>query len=67
MVGLTRTHYLMRRTPRVTPILSRMVTEGDDSKTLHRITDKSSLVDWADETIGDTHIGKRKKDHDKEG
>jgi hypothetical protein len=51
----------------VTPILSRMVIEGDDSKTLHRITDKSSLVDWADETIGDTHIGKRKKDHDKEG
>jgi hypothetical protein len=41
-----------------TPIMSRLVTEGDDSTTLRRITGKSSLVDWADETIGDTHIGK---------
>jgi hypothetical protein len=43
-----------------TPIPSRLVTEGDDDITLRRITDKSSLVDWGDETIGDTHIGKRK-------
>jgi hypothetical protein len=28
---------------------------------LQRITSKSSLVDWADETVGDTHIGKRKQ------
>jgi hypothetical protein len=41
-----------------TPIMSRLVTEGDDSTTLRRITGKSSLVDWANKTIGDTHIGK---------
>jgi hypothetical protein len=28
-----------------TPIPSRIVTEGDDSRSLQRITDKSSLVD----------------------
>jgi hypothetical protein len=28
-----------------TPILSRLVTEGDDDTTLRRITGKSSLVD----------------------
>jgi hypothetical protein len=28
---------------------------------LQRITGKSSLVDWADEIVGDTHIGKRKQ------
>jgi hypothetical protein len=44
-----------------TPILSRIVTQGDDSRTLQRITGKSSLVDWADETVGDTHIGKHKQ------
>jgi hypothetical protein len=27
---------------------------------LRKITGKSSLVDWADKTIGDKHIGKRK-------
>jgi hypothetical protein len=43
-----------------TPILSRIVTEGDDSRTLQRITDKSSLIDWTDETVGDTNIGKHK-------
>jgi hypothetical protein len=43
-----------------TPIPSRLVTEGDDSRTLQRITDNSSLANWADETVGDTHIGKRK-------
>jgi hypothetical protein len=33
--------------------------KSDDSRTLQRITNKSSLVDWADETVGDTHIVKR--------
>jgi hypothetical protein len=47
-------------THRDTPITSRLVTEGDDSRTLHRITGKPSLADWDDETVGDTHIGKRK-------
>jgi hypothetical protein len=41
-------------------ILSRIVTQGDDSRTLQRVTDKSSLVDWANSTVGDTHIVKRK-------
>jgi hypothetical protein len=43
------------------PILSSIVMEGDYSRTLQRITSKSSLVDWADETVGDTHIGKHKQ------
>jgi hypothetical protein len=34
--------------------------EGDDSRTLQRITGKSSLADWSDETVGDTYIGKCK-------
>jgi hypothetical protein len=42
------------------PIPSRLVMKGGDSRTLQRITDKSSLANWADETVGDTHIGKRK-------
>jgi hypothetical protein len=41
-------------------ILSRIVTQGDDSRTLQRVTGKSSLVDWANSTVGDTHIVKRK-------
>jgi hypothetical protein len=44
-----------------TPILSRIVTQGDDATTLQRITCKASLVDWVDETVGDMHIGKRKR------
>jgi hypothetical protein len=28
---------------------------------LWRITGKPSIVDWADETVGDTHIGKQKQ------
>jgi hypothetical protein len=28
---------------------------------LQKITDKVSFVEWANETIGDTHIGKRKQ------
>jgi hypothetical protein len=43
------------------PIPSRIVTQGDDATTLQRITCKSSLLDWADEIVGDTHIGKRKQ------
>jgi hypothetical protein len=44
-----------------TPILSRIVTEGDDTTILQRITGTPSLVDWADKNVGDTHIGKRKQ------
>jgi hypothetical protein len=62
-----RTHYLTRRTPRVTPILSRLVTKGDDLRTLRRITGKSSLVNYAYETIGNTHRQTKTKDHYKEG
>jgi hypothetical protein len=36
-----------------TPILSSVVTEGDDSRILRRIIGKSSLVDWDDENIDD--------------
>jgi hypothetical protein len=43
-----------------TTILSRIVTEGDDTRTLQKITGTSSLVDWADQNIGDTHMGKQK-------
>jgi hypothetical protein len=41
-----------------TPILNRLVTKGNDDTTLRRITDKASLIDWADDTVDDTHIGK---------
>jgi hypothetical protein len=44
-----------------TPILGRIVTQGDDATTLQRIIGKLSLVVWADETVGDTHIGKHKQ------
>jgi hypothetical protein len=44
-----------------TPILTRIVMEGDDATTLRRITGKASLVDWADETVSNTHIGKQKQ------
>jgi hypothetical protein len=43
------------------PIPSRIVTQGDDATTLQRITCKASLLDWTDEIVGDTHIGKRKQ------
>jgi hypothetical protein len=46
---------------------SRVVTERDDITSLQKITDKSSLVEWADETVGDTHIGKRKQKTMKKG
>jgi hypothetical protein len=38
-----------------------IVTECDDAKSLKKITGKASLIEWADETVGDTHIGKRKQ------
>jgi hypothetical protein len=44
-----------------TPILSRIVTEGDDTTILQRITGTPSLVDWVDKNVGDTHIDKRKQ------
>jgi hypothetical protein len=44
-----------------TPILSKIVTERDDARSLQKIAGKTSLVEWADETVGDTHIGKRKQ------
>jgi hypothetical protein len=44
-----------------TLIPSRIVMQCDDSRTLRRITDKISIVDWVDETARDTHIGKRNK------
>jgi hypothetical protein len=36
-----------------------MVTE-DDTWTLRQITGASSIVDWAEKNLGNTHIGKRK-------
>jgi hypothetical protein len=44
-----------------TTMPSSLVTECDDARSLQKITGKSSLVEWVDETIGDTHIGKRKQ------
>jgi hypothetical protein len=41
-----------------TPIPSRLVMKGDNDTTLRIITVKASLVDWADETLVDTHIGR---------
>jgi hypothetical protein len=43
------------------PMPSSIVTEHDDARSLQRITGKTSLVEWADETVGDTHIGKQKQ------
>jgi hypothetical protein len=43
-----------------TPIPNRMVTEDDDTRTMRQITGASSIVDWADKNVDDTHIGKRK-------
>jgi chromatin remodeling complex protein RSC6 len=39
---------------------SRIVTERDDVRSLQKIICKTYLIEWADETVGDTHIGKRK-------
>jgi hypothetical protein len=37
-----------------------MVTKDDDRWTLRQITGTPSIVDWAEQNVGDTHIGKRK-------
>jgi hypothetical protein len=43
-----------------TPIPNRTVTEDDDRQTLRQFTGTSSIVDWAKQNMGNTHIGKRK-------
>jgi hypothetical protein len=43
-----------------TPILNRMVTQDDDTRILRQITGASSIVDWAEQNIDDTHIEKWK-------
>jgi hypothetical protein len=43
-----------------TPMTNRMVTQDDDTQTLRQITGVSSIVDWVEQNVGDTHIGKRK-------
>ena len=43
-----------------TPLPSHLVVRDDTAGQLQRITGTSSLGDWADENVGDTHIGKRK-------
>jgi hypothetical protein len=43
-----------------TPIPNRMVTQDDDTWTLRQITGASPIVDWTEQNVGDTHIGKRK-------
>jgi hypothetical protein len=39
-----------------TPLPNRIVTEGDDPRTLRQITGSASIVDWAEQNVGDTHI-----------
>jgi hypothetical protein len=51
---------MRRDTESDTPIPNRMVTQDDDSWTLRQITGTPSIVDWAEQNMGDTHIGKRK-------
>jgi hypothetical protein len=43
-----------------TPMPSRIVTGRDDARSLQKIIGKASLIEWVAETVGDTHIGKRK-------
>jgi hypothetical protein len=50
-----------------TPMSSRVVIECDDATSLQKITGKASLVEWVDETVGDTHRQAETKDHEKEG
>jgi hypothetical protein len=38
-----------------------MVTQGDDTRTLRQITRSASIIDWAEQNVGDTHIRKRKQ------
>ncbi|TVU34001.1 hypothetical protein EJB05_15822, partial [Eragrostis curvula] len=42
------------------PMPSRLVIQDDDPRELQRITGTSSLAEWADTNVGETHIGKRK-------
>jgi hypothetical protein len=44
-----------------TPLPGRMVTQGDDTRTLRQITRSASIIDWAEQNVGDTHIRKRKQ------
>jgi hypothetical protein len=39
-----------------TPLPNRIVTEGDDPRTLRQITGSALIVDWAEQNVGDTHI-----------
>jgi hypothetical protein len=61
-VGHSNTEPLLDEddTESYTPIPNRMVTQDDDMRTLRQITGVSSIVDWAKQNVGDTHIGKRK-------
>jgi hypothetical protein len=43
-----------------TSLPNRMVIQGDDTHTLRQITRFASIVNWAKQKVGDTHIGKRK-------
>jgi hypothetical protein len=43
-----------------TPISNRMVTQDDDRQILRQITRTPSIIDWAEQNVGDTHIEKRK-------
>jgi hypothetical protein len=43
-----------------TPISNRMVTKDNNRRTLRQITGTPLIVDWAEQNVGDTHIGKRK-------
>jgi hypothetical protein len=44
-----------------TPLPNRMVTQRDDTHTLRQINGSSSIVDWYEQNVGDTHIGTRLK------
>jgi hypothetical protein len=61
-VGRSNTEPLLDKedTESDTPIPNRMVTQGDDTRTLSQITWSALIVDWAEQNVGDTHIGKSK-------
>jgi hypothetical protein len=50
-----------------TSIPNRMVTEDDDRQTLRQITDTPSIVDWAEQNVGDIYRKEKTKGHAKEG
>jgi hypothetical protein len=62
IVGRSNTEPLLDEedTESDTPIPNRMVTQDDDRRTLRQIPGTPSIVDWAEQNVGDTHIGKRK-------